>query len=41
MLAVIKVTRRADELATAYQTLRLIAVMIAAVTVLMIATLPR
>jgi hypothetical protein len=39
MVAVIRVTRHADELATAYQTLRLIAVMIAAVTVLMIAHL--
>jgi len=39
MVAVIRVTRRADELATAYQTFRLIAVMIAAVTVLMIAHL--
>jgi chromate transport protein ChrA len=39
MVAVIRVTHRADELATAYQTLRLIAVMIAAVTVLMIAHL--
>jgi hypothetical protein len=39
MVAVIKVTRIADELATRYQTLRLIAVMIAAVTVLMIAHL--
>lgn len=37
MVVVIRVTRRADELATAYQTLRLIAVMIAAVTVLMVA----
>ncbi len=37
MVVVIRVTRRADELATAYQTLRLIVVMIAAVTVLMIA----
>jgi hypothetical protein len=37
MVAVIKVARIADELATAYQTLRLIAVMSAAVTVLMIA----
>jgi hypothetical protein len=39
MVVVIRVTRRADELATAYQTFRLIAVMIAAVTVLMIAHL--
>jgi Ion channel len=39
MVTVIKVTRIADELATRYQTLRLIAVMIAAVTVLMIAHL--
>ena len=39
MVAVIKVARIADELATRYQTLRLIAVMIAAVTVLMIAHL--
>ena len=39
MVAVIKVTRIADELATSHQTLRLIAVMIAAVTVLMIAHL--
>ena len=39
MVIVIKVTRIADELATRYQTLRLIAVMIAAVTVLMIAHL--
>jgi hypothetical protein len=39
MVAVIKVTRIADELATRHQTLRLIAVMIAAVTVLMIAHL--
>ena len=39
MVAVIKVTRIADELATAYQTFRLIAVMIATVTVLMIAHL--
>ena len=39
MVAVIKVTRIADELATSRQTLRLIAVMIAAVTVLMIAHL--
>ena len=39
MVAVIKVTRIADELATSYHTLRLIAVMIAAVTVLMIAHL--
>ena len=37
MVAVIKVTRIADELVTNYQTFRLIAVMIAAVTVLMIA----
>jgi ion channel len=37
MVAVIKVTRIADELATSRQTLRLIAVMIATVTVLMIA----
>ena len=37
MVVVIRVARRADELATAYQTLRLIAVMIATVTVLMIA----
>jgi hypothetical protein len=37
MAVVIKVTRIADELATSHQTLRLIAVMIAAVTVLMIA----
>ena len=37
MVAVIKVARIADELATAYQTLRLIAVMSATVTVLMIA----
>lgn len=35
MVAVIGAVRRADELATAYQTLRLIAIMIAAVTVLM------
>ena len=39
MTAVIKVTRIADELATSRQTLRLIAVMIAAVTVLMFAHL--
>ena len=39
MVAVIKVTRIADELATTYRTFRLIAVMIAAVTVLMIAHL--
>ena len=39
MVTVIKVTRVADELATTYQTLRLIAVMIATVTVLMIAHL--
>ena len=39
MVAVIKVTRIADELATSYQTFWLIAVMIAAVTVLMIAHL--
>ena len=39
MVAVIKVTRIADELATSRQTLRLIAVMIATVTVLMIAHL--
>jgi hypothetical protein len=39
MVALIKVTRIADELATTYQTLRLIAVMMAAVTVLMIAHL--
>jgi hypothetical protein len=39
MVAVIKVTRIADELVTSYQTFRLIAVMIAAVTVLMIAHL--
>ena len=39
MVAVIRVTRIADELATAHQSLRLIAVMIAAVTVLMIAHL--
>lgn len=37
MVVVIRVTRRADELATAYKTRRLIAVMIAAVTVLMVA----
>jgi Ion channel len=39
MVAVIKVTRIADELATSRQTLRLIVVMIAAVTVLMVAHL--
>ena len=39
MVSVIRVTRIADELATRHQTLRLIAVMIAAVTVLMIAHL--
>jgi Ion channel len=39
MVAVIKVTRIADEWATSRQTLRLIAVMIATVTVLMIAHL--
>ena len=39
MVAVIKVTRIADQLATTHQTFRLIAVMIAAVTVLMIAHL--
>jgi len=39
MVAVIRVTRFADELATAHQTLRLITVMIATVTVLMIAHL--
>jgi hypothetical protein len=39
MVAVIKVTRIVDELATSRQTLRLIAVMIATVTVLMIAHL--
>lgn len=39
MVAVIKVARIADELATSRQTLRLIAVMIATVTVLMIAHL--
>jgi Ion channel len=39
MVAVIKVTRFADELATSYHTLRLMIVMIAAVTVLMIAHL--
>ena len=39
MVAVIRVTRIADELATVHQTLRLIAVMIATVTVLMIAHL--
>ncbi len=38
-VAVIKVSRIADELATSHQTLRLIAVMIATVTVLMIAHL--
>ena len=37
MVAVIKVARIADELATTHQTFRLIAVMIAAVTVLMVA----
>jgi hypothetical protein len=37
MVAVIKVARIADELTTIYQTFRLIAVMIAAVTVLMFA----
>ncbi len=37
MAVVIRVTRIADELATSHQTLRLMAVMIAAVTVLMIA----
>jgi hypothetical protein len=37
MVTVIKVARIADELATAYQTFRLIAVMSATVTVLMIA----
>jgi hypothetical protein len=37
MVVVIKATRIADELATSRQTLRLISVMIAAVTVLMIA----
>jgi hypothetical protein len=39
MVAVIKVTRAVDDWATARQTLRLIAVMIATVTVLMIAHL--
>ena len=39
MVAVIKVTRIADELVTSYRTFRLIAVMIAAVTVLMMAHL--
>jgi Ion channel len=39
MVAVINVTRVVDELVTTYQTLRLIAVMIATVTVLMIAHL--
>lgn len=39
MVLVIKAARIADELATTYQTLRLTAVMIAAVTVLMIAHL--
>jgi hypothetical protein len=39
MVVVIKAARIADELATAYQTFRLIAVMIATVTVLMIAHL--
>jgi hypothetical protein len=39
MVVVIKVARIADELATTHQTFRLIAVMIAAVTVLMIAHL--
>ena len=39
MVVVIKVTRIADALATSHQTLRLIAVMIATVTVLMIAHL--
>ena len=39
MVTVIRVARIADELATAHQSLRLIAVMIAAVTVLMIAHL--
>jgi Ion channel len=39
MVAVIRVARIADGLATSYHTLRLIAVMIAAVTVLMIAHL--
>jgi hypothetical protein len=37
MVAVIGVARTADEMATSYQSLRLIAVMIATVTVLMIA----
>jgi len=39
IVAVIKVTRIADELATSRQTLRLVAVMISTVTVLMIAHL--
>jgi len=39
MVVVIRVARFADELATTFQTFRLIAVMIAAVTVLMIAHL--
>ena len=39
MVAVIKVARTADELATSHQSLRLIAVMIATVTVFMIAHL--
>ena len=39
MVVVIRVARRAGELATAYQTFRLITVMIATVTVLMIAHL--
>ena len=39
MVVVIRVARRADELATAYQTFRLIAVMIATVIVLMFAHL--
>jgi hypothetical protein len=39
MVLVIKAARIADELVTTYQTLRLTAVMIAAVTVLMIAHL--
>ena len=39
MVIVIRAARRADELATAYQSFRLIAVMIATVTVLMIAHL--
>jgi hypothetical protein len=39
MVAVIKVTRIVDELATSHQSFRLIAVMIATVTVLMIAHL--